>query len=389
MTSEIRPSTLRHRMAERLAAAGHLRSPEWRAAVEMVPRHEFVPAFFVPISTADTTLWEPVTSHGPDRDRWLHLVYGDESLVTQLDGNRLPFDVKRAVEGKPTSSSTMPSLVVRMWEDLRVEDDSRVLEIGTGTGYSTALGCHRLGDVRIVSMEVDDHLAACARAALQAVGYRPTIVTGDGLQGHAARAPYDRVIATCAVQQIPTAWVEQTRRGGLILVTISGGMWGSGLAQLTVAGDGRAEGRFLPGDVGFMLARAHAAPPVTVTEEMQSDGHVLTSMIGTGIFGIPTARFVAQIAAPGAVHIRASLGNGPMVDYLIDPERDAWAALSPDGGVRQGGAVPLWEHVEEAILIWRAAGEPDIKRFRIRVERDRQTIWLDGADTELAGTLYA
>jgi len=383
------PRALRHRMAEHLAAAGHLRSPEWRSAVEMIPRHEFVPAFFVPIFTADTTLWEPVTSHGPDSDRWLHLAYSDESLVTQLDGNRLPFDVKHAVEGIPTSSSTMPSLVVRMWEDLWVEDDSRILEIGTGTGYSTALGCHRLGDDRIVSMEVDDHLAACARAALQGVGYRPTIVTGDGLRGYAPRAPYDRVIATCAVQQIPAAWVEQTRRGGLILVTISGGIWGSGLAQLRVTGDGRAEGPFLPGDVGFMLARAHAAPPVTVTEEMQSAGHELTSMIDTSIFGNPTARFVAQIAAPGAVHVRASLGDGPMVDYLIDPERNAWAAVSPDGGVRQGGAIPLWEQIEKAILTWRAAGEPDIDGFRIQVERDRQTIRLDRAHTELAWTLDA
>lgn len=153
-----------------------------------------------------------------------------------------------------------------MWEDLDVHDGHRVLEIGTGTGYSTALGCHRLGDDNVTSVEVDPEIAGTARHALDRAGYHPHLVLDDGLVGAPDGAPYDRIIATCSLRHVPAAWIEQAKPGTVILVTLSGWLGGTGLAKLTVTGPDTAEGGFLPGYVSFMPARAHSPDPAVIPD---------------------------------------------------------------------------------------------------------------------------
>ncbi|WP_051856496.1 putative ATP-grasp-modified RiPP [Streptomyces sp. NRRL B-1347] len=165
---------------------------------------------------------------------------------------------KEPLYGAPTSSSTLPSLVVRMLQAAGVRAQDRVLEIGTGTGYSTALLCHRLGGRSVVSIEYDPALAA---DRIHACGYSPRLITGDGLEGYEDEAEYDHTIVTCAVRTIPRAWIWQTRAEGTITVTLGGWMQAHGLVRLTVNEDGSAVGRFTGETISYMLARPHQPPP--------------------------------------------------------------------------------------------------------------------------------
>ncbi|GAA1041518.1 hypothetical protein GCM10009566_38090 [Streptomyces murinus] len=212
----------RRALADRLTLLGVLVNPRWRAAVEAVPRELFLhPGVFLP---AEGGRWHPITAAGTAPDAWGRIAYRDESLTTQLDGHLTADQVDGLVEGSPTSSSTTPVTVVDMIEKLEVEDGHQVLEIGTGTGYSAALMCFRLGEDNVTTIEVDPEVSARADVALETAGFSTWTVTGDGLLGHPRRAPYDRVIATCAVRRIPYTWVRQTKPGGIILATV-GGTW--------------------------------------------------------------------------------------------------------------------------------------------------------------------
>ncbi|MET9964552.1 ATP-grasp peptide maturase system methyltransferase [Streptomyces sp. NPDC006356] len=369
----------RRALADRLTTSGVLRpdSP-WRPAVEAVPRELFLhPGVFLPV---DGGRWQPVTALGTPPQEWAQIAYRDESLATQLDG-RLTADVATGtVTGVPTSSSTTPATVVGMLEQLDVADGHSVLEIGTGTGYSTALMCHRLGEDNVTTVEVDHQVAARADAALEEAGHSTWTVTGDGLLGHPARAPYDRVIATCAVRRIPYTWVRQTKPGGIILATVGSWPYGTGLAKVTVNDDGSAEGRII-GRSSFMHARAQAlVPPAgdlsarTAYTDTERPAKFPPALLDEWM-----PAFLAQLTAPGAQFVRATAGDGTQYLYLFDAERESFAAFTEDTSgttVRQGGPVALWDAVEETLTAWQDTGSPDIASVRLHITEQAHTYWI-------------
>lgn len=125
----------------------------------------------------------------------LDLVYSPVTLTTAL--------ADWGTHQVAVSSSTKPDLMLRMLETLDVQDGHRVLEIGTGSGYNAALLAHRLGDDQVFSIDVDHELVDAARRRLDRIGRRPTLITGDGVNGLPEHAPYDRIIATCSVPAVP------------------------------------------------------------------------------------------------------------------------------------------------------------------------------------------
>ncbi|TQE35955.1 methyltransferase [Streptomyces ipomoeae] len=377
------PARLRRALADHLEEGGVLKTPAWRKAVEAVPRERFLPSFFKDETGLDGfTRYTPV-SRDTGEDEWLTLVYRTETWVTQIDGHVTPETADGPVTGYPTSSSTMPATVIGMNEALDVDDGMSVLEIGTGTGYSTGLLCHRLGEDNVTSVEVDPLVARRADATLEEAGYSTWTVTGDGLLGHPSRAPYDRTIATCAVRRIPYAWVRQTRPGGIILATVGPSAWsyGTGLAKLTVKDDGTAEGRII-GRTSFMPARAEAAVPLSgdlSARAAHADTERRTSL-SPDVLNDWMPAFLAQLAAPGTQLVRAVSGSRETV-YLFDTSREAFAALTADDDewhVRQGGPVAIWDAVERVVTAWRDAGEPDITSVRMEVTPKAHAYWIGG-----------
>ncbi|MEV0243091.1 ATP-grasp peptide maturase system methyltransferase [Streptomyces sp. NPDC050674] len=365
---------LHRQLIDRMTNNGSLRTDPWRKAAAAVPRHEFLRGgYFRRVAGPRFhSAWEPVQAGDAD---WLEGCYADESLVTQIAGTIVPEDIRGPITREPTSSSTLPSLVLRMLEDLQVEDGHTVLEIGTGTGYSTALLCARLDAENVTSIEYDERVASRARAALGHMEAYPTLVTGDGLLGHGAGAPYDRIIATCGVRTVPQAWIEQTRPGGLILATICGWLGSSELARLTVHDDGTASGPLLGGGVSFMLARPHTPPPLGLLPDLD-DGKERETAIGADVLSNWTARFVIQLAAPGAQRLTLER-DGRSEETLVDVETGSWAAVYSEGGrwlVRQGGPEPLWDAVEDLFGQWRHAGAPALEEFTVTVTPAGQTI---------------
>ncbi|MEV6329607.1 ATP-grasp peptide maturase system methyltransferase [Streptomyces sp. NPDC051909] len=381
----ITAAKLRQQLAAQLAAGDSLRSPQWRTAVEDVPRHEFLRQFYTENLGPGVTSWTPISSELVGAAEWLTIAYSDQTLVTQFDGRPLDWNDPNPVSNaNPTSSSTLPSLVVRMLEDLDVHDDMTVLELGTGTGYSTALLCHRLGDKNVTSIETDRDVADRARIALASCGYYPRLLTEDGRHGYAGPSPYDRTIATYGVRSVPAAWVKQTRPGGLIVTTLRGWMRSLGLVRLTVDGDGRAEGPFIAADPSFMIARQQAAPANMGMIPAPDDGKTRETTLGREALSMPDSGFVAQVVMPNARHFTMRDDSGIESTYVLDAENDSFAVLTQQGDdtwtVRQGGPSALWDDLEEAISLWHAADSPPPTGFGVSVTPDDQRVWLGSPD---------
>jgi protein-L-isoaspartate(D-aspartate) O-methyltransferase len=114
---------------------------------------------------------------------------------------------------------SQPYVVAYMTEQLDVQPDHRVLEIGTGSGYQAAV-LSRLAR-EVISVERYRTLADAARARLTTLGYRNVEVrVGDGLLGVPERAPYDRIMVTAAAETIPDALVDQLAKDGVMILPL-------------------------------------------------------------------------------------------------------------------------------------------------------------------------
>ena len=137
----------------------------------------------------------------------------------------LPEDVRReAYRDHPVSigfgqTISQPYIVGYMTDALRLEPSHRVLEIGTGCGYQTAILAELAREV--YSIEVVPELAVRAQQTLEALGYTNVRVrTGDGHGGWPGHAPYDRIIGAAAAAAVPPPLVDQLEDGGILVMPI-------------------------------------------------------------------------------------------------------------------------------------------------------------------------
>lgn len=374
------------RLVERLVGEDEL-PPHWREAFAAVPRHLFLP----------DEITDPCTGAPVDRLRserwWLEAAYADVPVVTQVD------DGARYGPGVATSSAPAPSEVAATLRALAAEPGMRVLEVGTGSGYTAALLAHRLGDEAVTSMEIDFELAEQARVRLMSAGLIPLVVSGDGMTGWAGRAPYDRVLSSVAVRRVPYAWVAQTQPGGRVLTPWGTSFHRGALVDLEVESDGTAHGRFV-GHTDRMWARAQRPPRYlweTYVRPGVDEAVSTRSRLHPGeVVGDSECSFAVGLRMPD-VHRLVRLGDEPedprFTVYLMNPSTWSWASwhIDPehrDAGyeVRQYGPRRLFDELEAAHLLWVEAGRPAHTRFGLTVSAERQSVWLDDEAEVIAST---
>jgi protein-L-isoaspartate(D-aspartate) O-methyltransferase len=171
-------ATARQFMVDSQLRARGIADPRVLDAMLRVPRHEFVP--------------EPLRAE----------TYEDHPLPIG--------------EGQTISQ---PYVVAVMLESLQLKPGDRVLEIGTGSGYVTALLAELSAEV--FSIERHDTLAANARAILAKLGYNNVhIFTGDGTLGLSAYASFDAILVSAAAIRVPPALIAQLREGGRMIIPL-------------------------------------------------------------------------------------------------------------------------------------------------------------------------
>jgi len=170
----------RQRMVEGQLITRGIRDKRVLDAMRKVPRHLFV----------DEAMYSQAYSDFP-------LPIGDEQTISQ------------------------PFMVAMMTEALELKGNERVLELGTGSGYQTAILaelCHRAYSIERISS-----LAGRARKVLDKLGYGNVVVKiGDGTLGWEEEAPFDAIIVTAGAPEIPKPLIDQLKTGGRLVIPVGG-----------------------------------------------------------------------------------------------------------------------------------------------------------------------
>ncbi len=348
-----------------------------RDAFLAVPRELFVPDFA--------------------RANGLDAVYRNDVIATKTD-----------TAGMSVSSSSAPSIMAIMLEQLDLERGHRVLEIGAGTGYNAALIKHIVGSTgKVVSVDIDPVTAREARANLRNAGRPATVVAGDGRRGWAPGAPYDRVIATASSANVPRAWFRQVVVDGLIelplslsetarhpQVAVSFRKERHSLRSVTHCRAGFMEMR--PGadapsiDVPYVDIRAHIAGKTTTIAMLS--GRALSDLDDGGkrrVLGLALGEHrKTRVRIGKAIHgLHAYLGVAAPQDRLVaggfglvDARASSFAYLSTQNNrftVRAAGGVWAERRLLGLIEGWKRIGSPDLDALRIHVTygKDEPRAW--------------
>jgi len=299
------PQEWRDRLVDALVAAGRICDAAVEAAFRAVPRELFLPG--IPAAQA----------------------YHDEAVVTLWDSDR-----------RPLSSSSQPSIMAAMLEQLAVQPGDRVLEVGAGTGYNAALLAHLAGaSGHVVCVDIDEQVARQARAILDRAG-RSTVevIHADGVAGWAAGAPYDRIILTASARDLAPAWLAQlTRTGRLVLPLSLRGMQRS----VAFVRDGEHLTSHSIVNCGFMPLRGALAGP----DGSQPLGRPGTFVMHQGSQSINPGALQAALEQPG----RLITLDIAVTDAQIMGELGLWivmhepyaALFTAVGSAADAGALPV------------------------------------------------
>jgi protein-L-isoaspartate(D-aspartate) O-methyltransferase len=166
------------------------------SALQNIPRHEFVP---------------------------------ESELEYAYDNEPLPIMKNQTI--------SQPGVVTRMTEWLDVKNGQNILEIGTGSGWQSAILSYLVGSGTIYSIERHPELAKFAQENLKKLKIDNVhVILGDGTLGYSQASPYDRIIITAACTEIPLPLLDQLSENGLIIAPVGGSSQSLVLLQKTPKG---------------------------------------------------------------------------------------------------------------------------------------------------------
>jgi protein-L-isoaspartate(D-aspartate) O-methyltransferase len=181
-----RDEALREALVSHLQRTGVLHLPSVAAAMRTVPRHRFVPA--APLEDA----------------------YADRAIALKMRGDEI------------VSSISQPGMIAQMLELLDPSTGSRVLEVGTGSGYNAALLAQIVGPSgRVTTIDLDGELAERACTLLREIGCTNVeVIAADGAGAMIERACFDRIIVTARTQDIGQTWWDALEEGARLVVPL-------------------------------------------------------------------------------------------------------------------------------------------------------------------------
>lgn len=360
--------------AERLAATVTGCGSRWRQAVTAIPRHELVPAWWDTPHGSPYGVWERCDGRS-DEAEWMRAAYSDQTLITQVAGVHADeAEAGRRVSGRPTSSSTLPSLVVRMLGHGDIYPGADVLDVATGSGYSAALLAHVLGDERVTSIDVDPYLTEAATARLGGIGLHPQVLTCDATGPLPGR--YDRIVSMVSVKPIPASWLTALRPGGRLVTVLANT---SLILTATKTHDGGANGRIEPDWAMFMPARQYGAYPPGLHELFDSVGGQDGESIHRSRFPIVDVasawelQSMLEVVAPGIENRFEDGPDGQRTAWMLHAD-GSWARVVADGTalpmVHQGGPRRLWDVLDDIREHWLTTGALPLRGARVFVLPD-------------------
>ena len=158
-----------------------------------------------------------------------HLFVPEEALWSQAYSDfPLPIGEKQTI--------SQPYIVALMTEALELKGSERVLEIGTGSGYQTAILSVLAG--KVYSVERISTLAARARKVLDSINCSNVVIKiGDGTLGWPEESPYDAILTTAAAPEIPKCYIDQLKIGGRLIIPV-GDVYSQVLVKVIKTKDG-------------------------------------------------------------------------------------------------------------------------------------------------------
>jgi protein-L-isoaspartate(D-aspartate) O-methyltransferase len=303
--------------------------PRWRSLVDDLVRRRLIQS--APVEAA----FRAVPRHTFLPDTRLEDVYRDDVVVTRYDAQQ-----------HAISSSSQPAIMASMLEMLALQPGQRVLEIGAGTGYNAALIAHIVGESgSVTTVDLDEEIVSDARQHLAAVGCpQVNVICGDGAEGYAPAAPYDRIILSVGAEDIAPAWQQQLATNGRLVLPLTL-RCAPRVFAFTPHGKGLRSVAITPG--GFMPLRGadapvghfHALPEsdgISLWSDHTFDGIALSQALRQPTRDFPTGVTLDQLSHWSGWSMWLELHEPSFVLAYFQPDKNAYQQTS---GLAEGSQI--------------------------------------------------